>query len=55
MRPILLDMHGFASFREPRTPAQLFDEYCATRGVTDPRVAALFARLHDEVTASGAD
>ena len=46
---------GPQTAREPRTPAQLFDEYCATRGVTDPRVAALFARLHDEVTASGAD
>jgi exonuclease SbcD len=47
---------GPEAAREPRTPGQLFDEYCATRNVTDRRVAALFARLHDEVTAaSGAD
>jgi len=39
-----------------RTPAQLFADYCATRDVSDPKVAALFAELHDEVTASdGAD
>jgi exonuclease SbcD len=47
---------GPEAAREPRTPVQLFDEYCATRNVTDQRVAALFAGLHDEVTAaSGAD
>ena len=47
---------GPETAREPRTPGQLFDEYCATRNVTDRRVAALFARLHDEVTAAtGAD
>jgi exonuclease SbcD len=39
--------------REPRNPGQLFEEYCATRNVTDQRVAALFAELHDEVTAAG--
>lgn len=39
--------------REPRSPSQLFEEYCATRNVTDKRVADLFARLHDEVTAAG--
>jgi DNA repair protein SbcD/Mre11 len=39
--------------REPRNPRQLFEEYCATRNVTDQRVAALFAELHDEVTAVG--
>ena len=40
--------------REPRTPAQLFDEYCATRNVSDQRVAVLFAEWHDEVTAASA-
>ena len=35
-----------------RTPAQLFADYCATRDVSDPRVAALFSELHDEVTAT---
>jgi DNA repair protein SbcD/Mre11 len=39
--------------RELRSPGQLFEEYCATRNVTDQRVAALFAQLHDEVTAAG--
>jgi exonuclease SbcD len=35
-----------------RTPAQLFADYCATRDVSDQRVAALFGELHDEVTAT---
>jgi DNA repair protein SbcD/Mre11 len=35
-----------------RTPDQLFAEYCAAEHISDPRVAALFAQLHDEVTAS---
>jgi DNA repair protein SbcD/Mre11 len=35
-----------------RTPAELFADYCAAEQVQDARVAALFARLHDEVTAS---
>lgn len=39
--------------RAARTPAQLFGDYCATRDVSDPRVAALFGELHDEVTAAG--
>ena len=41
--------------REPRTtrtPGELFAEYCATRDLSDPRVAALFRELHDEVTAT---
>ena len=38
--------------RIARTPAQLFADYCATRDVSDQRVAALFHQLHDEVTAS---
>ena len=39
-----------------RTPDQLFADYCASEAVQvrDPRVAALFGQLHDEVTASGA-
>jgi exonuclease SbcD len=37
--------------RIARTPAQLFADYCATRDVSDPKVAALFGELHDEVTA----
>ena len=36
--------------RGPRSPSQLFEEYCGTRNVTDQRVGALFAQLHDEVT-----
>jgi DNA repair protein SbcD/Mre11 len=35
-----------------RTPGQLFADYCATRDVSDQRVAALFGELHDEVTAT---
>ena len=38
--------------RTARTPEQLFADYCATRDVSDPRVAALFGELHDEVTAA---
>jgi exonuclease SbcD len=37
-----------------RTPDQLFADYCAERQVGDPRVAALFRELHDEVV-SGSD
>jgi exonuclease SbcD len=36
-----------------RTPGELFAEYCASAQVSDPKVAALFAQLHDEVTAAG--
>jgi DNA repair protein SbcD/Mre11 len=39
-----------AEARTARTPAQLFADYCGTRDVSDPRVAALFGELHDEVT-----
>jgi len=37
-----------------RTPGELFADYCAAQPVPvrDERVTALFARLHDEVTAS---
>jgi exonuclease SbcD len=40
--------------RTARTPGELFADYCATRDVADARVAALFAQLHDEVTAGDA-
>jgi DNA repair protein SbcD/Mre11 len=36
-----------------RTPDQLFADYCAAEQVRDERVAALFARLHEDVTAAG--
>ena len=36
-----------------RTPGQLFADYCAAMQVDDPRVAALFAQLHDEVSSAG--
>jgi DNA repair protein SbcD/Mre11 len=36
-----------------RTPGQLFADFCASAQVDDPRVAALFGELHDEVTAAG--
>lgn len=36
-----------------RAPGELFAEFCASRSIADPRVAALFARLHDRVTSAG--
>lgn len=36
-----------------RSPAELFADFCAARGVADQRVQALFERLHDEVTSAG--
>ncbi|HEY1967856.1 MAG TPA: exonuclease SbcCD subunit D [Pseudonocardia sp.] len=36
-----------------RTPGELFAEYCAGRAIEDPRVAALFNRLHDKIASSG--
>jgi exonuclease SbcD len=33
-----------------RTPSELFREYLGARGVADPRVEQLFARMHDRVT-----
>jgi len=38
--------------RTARTPGRLFADYCAEREISDPRVADLFAQLHDEVTAT---
>ena len=43
---------GSGEPRTARTPGQLFAEYCATREVSDARVATLFEELHDEVTAT---
>jgi len=37
-----------------RTPGQLFADYCAAMQVSDPRVTALFAELHDELTGAPA-
>jgi DNA repair protein SbcD/Mre11 len=37
----------------PRSPGQLFADYCASAQVQDTRVAALFGELYDEVTAAG--
>lgn len=33
-----------------RTPSELFADFCATKNVSDPRVEALFARLHDALS-----
>jgi exonuclease SbcD len=33
-----------------RSPGELFAEFCAARSVADPRVTALFDRLHDKIT-----
>ena len=38
----------------PRTPGQLFADYCASVAVVDAKVAALFSELHEEVTAETA-
>jgi DNA repair protein SbcD/Mre11 len=46
---------GTGGVRIARTPAQLFADYCATRDVSDPKVAALFGALHDEVTTGDAE
>jgi len=43
---------GSGEDRTTRTPAQLFGDFCATRNVSDPRVAALFGELHDDVTSA---
>jgi exonuclease SbcD len=36
-----------------RSPGELFEEYCASKGVADDRVQALFAQLHDRITSTG--
>jgi len=38
----------------PRTPGQLFADYCASVAVVDAKVAALFSELHEVVTAETA-
>jgi exonuclease SbcD len=35
-----------------RTPGELFAAFCAEQVVSDDRVGALFARLHDEETSA---
>jgi exonuclease SbcD len=35
-----------------RTPGELFAAFCAEQVVSDGRVGALFARLHDEETSA---
>lgn len=41
---------GVATDRASRTPAELFTDYCATAGIADERVVALFNQLHDDLT-----
>jgi DNA repair protein SbcD/Mre11 len=41
---------GAGSAGVEHSPGELFAEFCAGRAVGDPRVAALFARLHDKIT-----
>lgn len=41
-----------ASGGAERSSAELFAEFCRTRSVADPRLDALFARLHDRVVGS---
>lgn len=36
-----------------RSPAELFGDFCAARGVADQRVHMLFELLHDELTSAG--
>jgi len=36
--------------RTGRTPEELFAEFCTERGIVDPRLASLFAQLHDDLT-----
>ena len=43
---------GSVENRTTRTPVQLFGDYCATKNVSDARVAALFGELHDDVTSA---
>jgi len=38
-----------------RTPGELFAEFCSAENVADPRVQALFDRIHDELTTTGAE
>ena len=45
-----------AAASQPAAPRrELFAEFCAAGNVADPRVQALFDRLHDELTATGAE
>ncbi|MGE3620979.1 MAG: exonuclease SbcCD subunit D [Acidimicrobiia bacterium] len=40
---------------EGRSPRDLFGEFLAARGIDDPKLAALFDRLHDEAAGAGSD
>lgn len=42
-----------ATDRRDRSPAELFADFCAARGIADDRVQALFGQLHDEITGAG--
>jgi exonuclease SbcD len=42
-----------ATDHRDRSPAELFADFCAARGVADQRVQHLFGQLHDEVTGAG--
>ena len=46
---------GSRKAAEARSPSQLFQDYCAERMVSDSRVTALFAQLHEEVTATAGE
>ena len=41
---------GLAAQGPTRTPAELFADYCASVGMADDRVTALFARLQDDLS-----
>jgi exonuclease SbcD len=46
---------GVERARTDRAPAELLHDYLRTRDIADPRVEALFARLHEAVLAGGGD
>jgi exonuclease SbcD len=51
----LLPLRGHtAASRANKTPAELFDEYCTSVNVDDPRIARLFDEIHDDLTGSSA-
>ena len=50
-RPIHRPSHAASETRN--SPTELFAVFCGERGVEDPRVAALFAQLHDDITSAG--
>ena len=50
--PGTLEVHSRA--RTDRAPGELLRDYLRTRDIADPRVEALFARLHEEITTGAA-